>query len=164
VTDLGILPHIAAIGMSLAGFAGLISALLRGPGEWRPFDVIAIRAQVSYGFATVLLALVPIPLAGIVGADAALRSAGIVLLIFSIGWGYIGSRDSRRAKLPLRRRLPFIAISPVQIAAAIWAVVDPRLAVYELALISLLAYAMPVFFIALVEGRGRAAELPDAGD
>jgi len=164
VTDLGILPHLAGIGMSLAGFAGLISALLRGPGEWRPFDVIAIRAQVSYGFATVLLALIPIPLAGVIGVDVALRTAATVLFAFAIVWGYIGSRDSRRAKLPLRRRLPFLAIAPLQLATAIWAIFDPRLAVYELALIALLAYTMPVFFLALIEGRGRAAELPHSND
>ncbi|HEV8230612.1 MAG TPA: hypothetical protein VGQ86_11700 [Candidatus Limnocylindria bacterium] len=155
MADTGILTTLATIGMSLAGFAGLISALIRKT-EWRPLDLLLIRTQVSYGFAGVLFALIPIPLTGLFGADIALRAAGITLLLASAGWGFIGARDSRRLGIAWRRRLPFTALAPVQIGTAVWAAVVPSLEVYELAVICVLAYAMPVFFFALTElGRAR---------
>ena len=77
---MGILPPIAAIGMSLAGFAGLIAALLKRGEVWRPGDLFLLRQVVSYGFAAVLFALSPVPLAGLLGTERAIQTISIVLL------------------------------------------------------------------------------------
>jgi hypothetical protein len=157
MSDAGILPPIAAIGMSLAGFAGVIAALLRGTGEWRPLDLLLIRTQVSYGFAAVVFALVPFPLATLVGESLSMRVASLALLVFAAGWGFVGARASRRTGLSWRRRLPFTAFAPIHLGVVFWCALDPRRPVYELALMTLLVYTMPVFFFALTELRQQRA-------
>lgn len=113
MSDAGILPPIATIGMSLAGFAGLIATLLRGTSEWWPLDLLLIRTQVSCGFAAVVFALVPLPLAASMGESVSMRVASLALLVFVAGWGFIGARASRRIGLSWRRRLPFTAFAPI---------------------------------------------------
>ena len=53
---------VAALSVSLAGFAGLIAAFRRG-GEWRPMDLFRVREIVEFGFVSAFLALLTIPLA-----------------------------------------------------------------------------------------------------
>jgi len=160
VSELGILPAIAAIGMSLAGFAGLIAALLKRGEAWQPRDLFLLRQMVSYGFAAVLFALATVPLAGILGTERALQTVSVVLLLFGTIWGLIGARDVRRVlRIGWRRRLPFTLLAVVQLPLTVWSVFAARLDVYELALIAFLAYPMPIFFVALTElGRGEGGD------
>jgi hypothetical protein len=159
LTDVGILPPIAAIGMSLAGFAGLIAALLKRGESWTPRDIFFVRQMVSYGFATVLFALLPIPLASVFGADLAFRGVSLALLLFAGVWGVIGGRVTRRLlHYPWRRRLPFTVLALIQLPLVLWSVLAARLDVYELALIFFLAYPMPIFFVTLTEIGGRPSD------
>jgi hypothetical protein len=52
---------IAALSVSLAGFAGLIAAFRRG-AEWRAMDLFRVREIVEFGFANALLALLVAPI------------------------------------------------------------------------------------------------------
>lgn len=51
---------IAGLGVSIAGFAGLIAAL-RSRDNWTDIDTWRFRAIIGYGFQAALLALIPIP-------------------------------------------------------------------------------------------------------
>jgi hypothetical protein len=52
---------VAALSVSLAGFAGVIAAF-RGGAGWRPVDLFRVREIVEFGFVNALLALSVIPL------------------------------------------------------------------------------------------------------
>jgi hypothetical protein len=52
---------VAALSVSLAGFAGLIAAFRRG-AEWRPIDIFRLREIVEFGFVNAVLALLMVPL------------------------------------------------------------------------------------------------------
>lgn len=52
---------IAALSVSLAGFAGLIAAFRRG-AEWRPMDLFRVREIIEFGFVNAILALLTVPL------------------------------------------------------------------------------------------------------
>jgi hypothetical protein len=156
VSDLGILPAIAAIGMSLAGFAGLVTAILRSRGDWQPGHSLMIQTQVFYGFCAVVLALGPVPLAGLLGVEPTLHGASVVLFTCIAGWGAHAVVDSRRAGIGWRRRLPFSVVGPPALTITIWSIVTGQQLVYELALVLLLVLPMPVFFLAISEiGRPR---------
>jgi hypothetical protein len=69
---------IAALSVSLAGFAGLIAAFRRGT-EWRPMDLFRVREIVEFGFANAILALLTVPLMETVHDVSRMASIGCAL-------------------------------------------------------------------------------------
>ena len=69
----------AGISLSLAGFAGLLASF-RDPTEpWTVVDLWRLRRIVNRSFASVLVALIPIPIFGMIGDEAAaVRLASVV--------------------------------------------------------------------------------------
>jgi hypothetical protein len=52
---------IAALSVTLAGFAGLIAAFRRG-SEWGTMDLFRVRELIEFGFVNAFLALLTVPL------------------------------------------------------------------------------------------------------
>jgi hypothetical protein len=67
---------IAALSVTLAGFAGLVAAFRRG-GDWTAITVFRLREIAEFGFGNALLALVLIPLSATTG-DVATALSGTV--------------------------------------------------------------------------------------
>jgi hypothetical protein len=51
---------IAQLSLGLAGFAGVVVLLGRGPGKWHPIDALRIRMLLTVVFAPLFSSLVPI--------------------------------------------------------------------------------------------------------
>ncbi|MDP9320055.1 MAG: hypothetical protein M3P16_03035 [Chloroflexota bacterium] len=62
---------LAGISLSLAGFAGLLASFRQPSQPWTVTDLWRLRRIVNRSFASVFLALAPVPLFGIVGDEAA---------------------------------------------------------------------------------------------
>jgi hypothetical protein len=148
----GILPTIAGIGMSFAGFAGLIAALRPAAGQWRPADIHMIQGTVMTGLAVVILALAPIPLGDIFPTQQMFRAAAVVLAAFFVLIAIRQSRSGRRVAATSDDRgrafavvaIPAIVVMPLAIYAG-------TLELYELALIVLLLIPVIVFSLVLGE-------------
>ena len=82
------LVSIASLGVTLAGFSGLVSAFRRGIA-WKPIDAYRLRQIPEMGLATAVVALATLPLADTAGAGIALRIASGGALVFTIGHGVI---------------------------------------------------------------------------
>jgi hypothetical protein len=76
---------IAGLGVTLAGFSGLVAAFRRS-GQWKPLDSYRLLQIPEMGLSTALIALATIPLALTVGSGrAAIQWASGLALIFVIG-------------------------------------------------------------------------------
>src|ERR1700716_1849895 len=61
----------AGISLSLAGFAGLLASFRQPTQPWTVTDLWRLRRIVNRSFASLFLALAPVPLFGIIGDEAA---------------------------------------------------------------------------------------------
>jgi hypothetical protein len=69
----------AGISLSLAGFAGLLASFREPTESWTLVDLWRLRRIVNRSFASVFVALIPIPIFGIIGDEgAAFRVASAV--------------------------------------------------------------------------------------
>ena len=76
ITEAPFLFSIAALPVSLAGFAGLVAAFRRG-GAWEAIHLFRLREIAEFGFANAFIALLPVPLfASIADRAAGLRFLG----------------------------------------------------------------------------------------
>jgi hypothetical protein len=148
--DSDILPTIAGIGMTFAGFAGLIAALRPASGEWRPVDVHMIQATIVSGLGVVLLSLIPIPLAEMFGEQPVLRVAAAVLTAFFVVIAVRQSRSGREI-VPRgdRRGLAFGVVAVVAVVVMPAAIYTGTIEWYELALIVMLLVPVIVFSLVL---------------
>jgi hypothetical protein len=91
---------VAALSVTLAGFAGLVAAFRRG-GEWTSMTVFRLREIAEFGLGNALVALLAIPLATTLGdLAAALRICGAIGVVFVIAGGLLLIRRRRRLALP----------------------------------------------------------------
>ncbi|HEX2680115.1 MAG TPA: hypothetical protein VHQ03_02350 [Candidatus Dormibacteraeota bacterium] len=75
---------IAGLGVSLAGFSGLVAAFRRGAG-WKPLDAYRLRQIPEMGLATAVTSLATIPTAGMLGAaTSAIRAVAVLALAFTL--------------------------------------------------------------------------------
>jgi hypothetical protein len=143
---------VAALSVSLAGFAGLVAAFRRG-GEFRPIDFYRLRQIAEFGFANALLSLLPIPLAaGLGDGPQAIRLAGALAFGYVVGYGILLVRQARGLGLLVVRDDPVLAVVTLNIAAlaaALVAAATGGVAFFEWLLLLLLARPMLAFVLVL---------------
>ena len=94
---------VAALSVTLAGFAGLVAAFRRG-GEWTAAKVFRLREIAEFGLGKALLALLLVPLATTLGdLSAALRICGAVGVVLLVGGGLVLVRRRNALRLPRER-------------------------------------------------------------
>ena len=94
---------VAGIGMTLAGFSGLVAAFRRG-GVWEPIDAFRLRQIPEMALATTLLALITGPLADSTGsATAAIRITASLGLAFTLGHVVVLAIRARKLQIKLPR-------------------------------------------------------------
>ena len=134
--DPQILPAIAGVGMSFAGFVGLFAALRQRSGSWSPIEVHMIIGIVTAGLGVVLFALAPIPLAGLFGAPGVLRIASAAFLGFALFTGVRQARRGRRLAPDQRgRALAFGFVGALTLVVLGPAIYTGRVELYELGLL-----------------------------
>ena len=142
---------IAGLGVSLAGFSGLVAALRRG-SKWRPLDVYRLRQIPEMGLATSALSLATLPVAEIVGSAApTVRCLSAVGLVFVTSHIILLVFRTRGMGLRLSA-VNYVSaglIDLATIAAAVATIVFTNSAGYEALLILLLGRAMLAFVLVL---------------
>jgi hypothetical protein len=140
---------VAALSVSLAGFAGLVGAFRRGT-DWRPIDVFRLREIAEFGLTTALIALLPIPLAA-TSSDlpVSMRIAAVIGLAYLIGGSLVLER--RRRSLRLTSTMAWYALAGVidagALGAAIATIVAGAVGLFEWLLLFLLARPMFAFLL-----------------
>jgi hypothetical protein len=158
---------IAAVSMSLAGFAGLYLALRPQDAAWKAYEVAQISTIILYGLTTLFGALLVVPLADLIGESLALRvmSAGLLVVVF---YGHQIRRTTSWTRWPkvrddLSRRALIIEMAPFVVVAVADQVmlvanfVAPSEGLYQLALVLILATPALVF-VTVVSRFGSSAE------
>jgi hypothetical protein len=146
---------IAALSVTLAGFAGLVAAFRRG-AEWKPIDVFRLREIAEFGLGNALLALVLIPLSTTTGDLAtALRTCGVLGLIFVLGGVVLLMRRQRRLGVPGERGWYMLAtaIDVAAIVAGVATILMGTIGSFEWQLLFLLARPMVAFTLVLASLR-----------
>jgi uncharacterized YccA/Bax inhibitor family protein len=93
---------IAALSVTLAGFAGLVVAFRRG-AEWNPMDVFRLREIGEFGLGNALLALLLIPLSTTTGdVETALRTCGALGILFVLAGTVFSCADRSGWVYPAR--------------------------------------------------------------
>ena len=94
---------VAALSVTLAGFAGLVAAFRRG-SEFMPIDLFRLRQIAEFGLGNALIALSAIPLSTTTGDGAvALRLCGAIGVLFVVGGAALLMRRRRRLGVSGRR-------------------------------------------------------------
>jgi hypothetical protein len=140
---------IAAISASLATLAGLVAGLRRDQGL-RALDLYRLREIVEFAFVNVLLALAIIPMATMVGLDAAIRIAGAVTFVYLIGVGLFLERRRRHTGIAAYRSWAILVISIVIPALGFAVIAAATGAVWALEIMLLLLLARPMAAFLLV--------------
>jgi hypothetical protein len=146
---------VAALSVSLAGFAGLVAAFRRG-AEWTAMDVFRLREIGEFGLGNALVALVVIPLAASTGDFAAgVRWAAALGVAFVVlGSFALSMRRGRLAVAPALTWYVLAAIIDVgAVASGITALVSGAVAFFEWQLLFLLARPMLAFVLVLASLR-----------
>jgi hypothetical protein len=142
---------IAALSVTLAGFAGLVAAFRRG-AEWNPIDVFRLREIAEFGLGNALLALLLIPLSTTTGdLAAAVRTCGALGLVFVLGGTLLLMRRQRRLGVPGERGwyVPAAIIDLAAIGAALATLLTATVGFLEWQLLFLLARPMLAFVLVL---------------
>ena len=141
---------IAGLSVTLAGFAGLVSAFRRG-GEWAPMDLFRLREIAEFGLGNALITLSMIPLATTTDMPTAIRTAAALGVLFIVGGAAILTRRSRELALPADRSwywLPAI-VDVAAIAPGLVAIITQSIGAFEFEILFMLARPMIVFVLVL---------------
>jgi hypothetical protein len=145
---------VAALSVSLAGFAGLVAAFRPG-GEWTAMTVFRLREIAEFGFGNAVVALVVIPAVTTVGDIAGLRFAAALGVVFLVGHSLVLIRRQAALALPRGRWwYGFGAVLDVGvIAAGVGAYMSASIGLFEWELLFLLARPMLAFTLVLASLR-----------
>ena len=146
---------IAALSVTLAGFAGLVAAFRRG-SEWSPLDVFRLREIAEFGLGNALLALVLIPLSTTTGdLPTALRTCGVLGVVFVLGGVVLLMRRQRRLGVSGERGWYLLAsvVDLAAIGAGAATLVTGTAGFFEWELLFLLARPMVAFILVLASLR-----------
>jgi len=146
---------IAAVSVSFAGFAGLYLALRPQEAAWEDYEVGQVGAIILFALTALFGAVLIVPLVDLIGVSLALRvmSAGVLVVVFyghqvRLGtswsrWPSVRSDLSGRALIT--QMAPFVIVAVADQALLLAALVDPTEALYQLALVCILATPALVF-------------------
>lgn len=142
---------IAGLSASFAGLAGLVMALRRG-GEVRAIDTLRLRQMVEFSFSNILIAVSVIPLAQLLGSTSAAAvwiSAGII--VYTLLINVTLARRTRGLGIRFGGWWAAAALSVGFVAVVLGAivVVNPRVELFELLLVVMLARPMLPFLLVL---------------
>jgi hypothetical protein len=146
---------VAALSVTLAGFAGLVAAFRRG-AEFGPIDVFRLRQIAEFGLGNALIALSAIPLSTTIGNPTmALRICGAIGVLFVFGGVALLMRRQRRLGVPGRRDLnaAIFVIDLAAVAAGVATVVVGSVGLFEWQLLFLLSRPMLAFTFVLASLR-----------
>jgi hypothetical protein len=146
---------IAALSVTLAGFAGLVAAFRRG-AEWNPIDVFRLREIAEFGLGNALLALLVIPLATTTGDETVtLRTCGLLGVLFILGGAVLLIRRQRRLGVPGERGWYVLAsiVDLAGIGAGLATILAGSAGFFEWQLLFLLARPMLAFVLVLASLR-----------
>lgn len=142
VTDQFYYLTLAGLGLSVAGFAGLVTAL-RGDGRWSRADLWRLRNIIGSSLLFVFVALLPVPIFRAVGDERLTISimSGVVALVFANGV-VRAFRDDR--DWPGYGRQAALILAP-QIAVMLVNVFLSSIALLMLGLLAVLLYPVQLF-------------------
>jgi hypothetical protein len=146
---------IAALSVTLAGFAGLVAAFRRG-GDWTAITVFRLREIAEFGLGNALLALVVIPLSTTTGdLPTAVRTCAVLGLLFILGGAVLLVRRQRRLGVPGQRGwyVPAAVIDLGAIGAAVATLLTGTVGFFEWQLLFLLARPMLAFVLVVASLR-----------
>jgi len=142
VTDQFYYLTLAGLGLSVAGFAGLVTAL-RGEGHWSRADLWRLRNIVGSSLLFVFVALLPVPIFRAFGDERLTISimSAVIALIFANGI-FRAFRDDR--EWPGFARQAALILAP-QIAVMLLNVFLGSIALLMLGLLAVLLYPVQLF-------------------
>jgi hypothetical protein len=142
VTDQFYFLTLAGLGLSVAGFAGLVTAL-RGDGRWSRVDLWRLRNIIGTSLMFVFVALLPVPIFRAVGDERLTISimSAVVALIFTNGVIRAFREDS---EWPGYARQAAIILGP-QVALMLFNVFLGSIALLMFGLLSVLLYPVQLF-------------------
>ena len=146
---------VAALSVTLAGFAGLVSAFRRG-SELMPIDIYRLRQIAEFGLGNALIALLTIPLSTTTGdLTLTLRICGALGVLFIFGGVALLLRRQKRLSLRGQAGLTpiIIVIDLANIAAGVATVVVGSIGLFEWQLLFLLSRPMLAFTFVLASLR-----------
>ena len=146
---------VAALSVTLAGFAGLVAAFRRG-SELKPIDIYRLRQIAEFGLGNALIALSTIPLSTTTGDVAgSLRICGAVGVLFVLGG--VALLQSRKRRLGVSGRRGWnafiVLIDSAAVAAGVATVVFGSIGLFEWQVLFLLARPMLAFTFVLASLR-----------
>ena len=147
---------VAALSVTLAGFAGLVAAFRRG-SELMPIDIYRLRQIAEFGLGNALIALSTIPLLTTTGdLTLTLRICGAIGVLFIFGGVALLLRRQRRlgggAGQP-RLNAAIVVIDLAAIAAGLATVFVGSVGLFEWELLFLLGRPMLAFTFVLASLR-----------
>lgn len=146
---------VAALSVTLAGFAGLVAAFSRG-GAWTAMTVFRLREIAEFGLGNALVALLIIPLATTLGdLAAALRVCAAIGIVFVVVGGLVLMRRRRTQELPPALGWYVLggATDVGAIGAGIATAIAGTVGLFEWQLLFLLARPMLAFVLVLASLR-----------
>jgi hypothetical protein len=144
---------IAGVGMSLAGFSGLVLAIRRG-APLKPIDAYRLRLLPEMALATTFLALTTIPLADAIGnPTVTMQVASGLALLFTFGHIFRLFAQTRAAGIsqPARFQTAIVVIDLLVLLVAAAGLAVGSVAIYEWVLVLLLARPALAFVFVLSE-------------
>jgi hypothetical protein len=135
---------IAGLGVSVAGFSGLVIALRRGDGAWTRLELWRLRAIPRLSFVVVFLALAPFPLFALTGDEAVVIRIASGLIVLAHLYEIIAPRFEME-NWPGRSWLITLAVNS---AAALLSVVNlfaAQTGLLEIALLAQLVHPVDLF-------------------
>jgi len=146
---------VAALSVTLAGFAGLVAAFRRG-SELMPIDIYRLRQIAEFGFGNALIALSTIPLSTTTGdLTLALRICGAIGVLFIFSGVALLLRRQRRLDVRGQAGLNpvIVVVDLAAIAAGVATVGVGSVGLFEWELLFLLARPMLAFSFVLASLR-----------
>ena len=142
MSDQGFFLTVAGIGMSFAGFAGLLNAF-RGGAGWDPLLLYQLRVIVAYAVATLFAALSTVPVAGLIGQRDAVTAIASTMTVLSFVLGIWAMRGDLRMTHGTAVRTPvragFALLTILAAVAAISAALTGAVPLFQAALLLWLA-------------------------
>jgi len=165
MTNLGIIPGIAGIAMSFAGFAGLLLAVRPKDSPWLPAEIGQVNAIVGYALSALFAALFVVPLSSLIGVTSAIRvtSGAALVIAFYQHQLRVGTAWTRWRQLErLSRRVwvieggAFVVLAIAEQLLLLANIVQPSQELYELALTTMLGTPALIFLVVISQvGRPR---------